>query len=275
MNKNSILAFLLIAATVIFFNSDMWNNFWYGTVLKRPVPTYTRQTPKQTSVQEETAANRNIPPQESTIGDPNESVAGDGYQPSRVNRNDGSDRDHNTADNDSTDAILPAVEEFVIIETNRIIATVSTKGGRIVSLRMKDFYYTTGDRKGEMIDLLSPYSDGGAQLSINNESFDDNFFSVEHTLSDDPIVVGDDPFELVLETKSSRGRTIQKVFTFSNDTYKIGYTVRGEGLTNQKVTLGWEGGIEESESGQGGIFEHSERRRAPPVTPCDWCFPRD
>ncbi|MDR0305705.1 MAG: membrane protein insertase YidC [Chitinispirillales bacterium] len=248
MNKNSVLAFLLIAASVVFFNSDLWNNFWYGTILRKPVPTYTRPAPKPAAEQQETtqkaaAAEKRVSPQESTLGESAEAETGH-------------------EESVSAETALTTVEDTIIIETDRIIAEVSTKGGRIVSLRMKDFYYTTGDRKGEMIDLLPAGSEGGAQLSINNESFDEKFFSSSHTSSDAPIVVGDEPFELVLETKSSRGKTIQKVFTFSNETYKIGYTVRGDGLADQKVTLGWKGGIEESEKSQGGMFDQTERRRA-------------
>jgi YidC/Oxa1 family membrane protein insertase len=248
VNKNSVLAFLLIAITVVFFNSDMWNKFWYETVLKRPVPTYTRPAPRSAPAEEQPAL-KSTPPQESTIGE----IDGTGETQSAGNEEDR---------NDSTAAKAAAVEEFIVIETDRFIATVSTKGGRIVSLQMKDFYYTKGDRKGEMIDLLPLGSEGGAQLSINNVSYDEQFFSSGYAASENPIVVGDEPFELVLETKSSRGKTVQKIFTFQNDTYKIGYTVRGEGLTDQKVALGWKGGIEESEQGGTGMFEHNERRRA-------------
>jgi YidC/Oxa1 family membrane protein insertase len=253
VNKNSVLAFLLIAITVVFFNSDMWNNFWYGKILKKPVPTYTRPAPKsapEPAPAEESAALKNIPPKESAIGE----IDGAGEAQLAENEEDSSD---------SALTKAAEVEEFVIIETNRFIATVSTKGGRIVSLQMKDFYYTKGDRKGEMIDLLPLESEGGGQLTINNESFDEKFFNTDSAASGAPIVVKDEPFELALETKSGRGQTVQKVFTFQNDTYKIGYTVRKEGLADQEVTLGWKGGIEESERGVSeGMFQQNDRRRA-------------
>jgi len=251
VNKNSLLAFVLIAITVVFFNSDMWNNFYYGKILKKPVPTHTRQAPKPAPIapveNQSSVAEKNLPRGESTLGESAEAKSAD-----------------NEADeSDSTTAQAPLTEEFVVIETDRFIATISTKGGRIVSLQMKDFYYTKGDRKGEMFDILPLESEGGGQLTINNVSYDDKFFSTDSTVSGEPIVVNNEPFELVLETRSSRsGRPVQKVFTFENGTYKIGYTVRGEGLVDQKVSLGWKGGIEESEQGGSGMFEHNDPRRA-------------
>jgi len=301
VNKNSIVAFLLIAITVIFFYSPQWNKFWYGTVLKKPVPTY--QTSKQRAAQKDEAAQsdqsgkdsaeiRIIPPEEKTA----EISAVDGKD-SLVNKP--------AAPEDSSD-VAQLTADTITIETDRLIAAVSTEGGRIVSLRMKDYKYAKGSRAGEMIDLLPSGSVGGAQLTINSESFDDKFFTIVNEINtnagnniinidantnvDNNINTGNDSingnintstaaasdekppkrviidnngYNLILETVSASGKPLQKVFSFSDGTYRIGYTVRGAGIAGQKVALGWVGGIEEPEFSKDMPFGQAmDRRRA-------------
>jgi hypothetical protein len=117
------------------------------------------------------------------------------------------------------------------VETDRLIAAVSTKGARIISLKTKDYTYAGGSRKGEIIDLVQPGSVGGAQLAVNSESFDDKFFTVIDTAGR----------SIVLEAAFADGRALQKVFSFEDGTYRIGYAVRGDGVKGRKITLGWEG----------------------------------
>ena len=290
VNKNTLFAFVLIAITVIFFNSSFWNEFWYGTILKKPVPTVQappRQTKTAASEQQggrDSADIRVIPPEEKIAS----AASQDGGSPVSA------PIDSADAAGDSTAAVQIA-EDTVIVETNRLIAAVSTKGGRIVSLKMKDYLYVTGPHREDMIDLIPNTKDGvagGAQLSINNESFDDRFFTVVSAVeikadtnnADDknisnninttdnnvntttntidtnsasgasvkyaqnPVTVTADGYDLILETQSAAGKSIQKVFSFSDGTYKIGYTVRGGGVAGQKITLGWKSGIEDSEA---------------------------
>ncbi len=220
-NKNSILAFVLIALTVVFFSSSLWNNFWYGKVLKKPIPTQ-QVTPPPQAAQPKAEEKEEVP------------------SPDTLAPVQSSDSTNTAVEVEQTQN-----EKTVVIETNKYIATISTKGGRIISLKMKDYFYN-GDRKDQMIDLVPKGSEGGAQLAINNESFDDKFFTTEADTVN-PVKVGDKPYELAMEVKAANGKTIRKVFSFSNDTYKIGYTVQGEDIKNNKVILSWKGGIEESE----------------------------
>jgi len=280
VNKNSIVAFLLIAVTVIFFYSPQWNKFWYGTVLKKPVPTY--QTSKQRSAPKDDPAQSGQNGKDSAdvrVIPPNEKIA---ETPAAAAVN-----SPESETNDSA-AVVQAVEDTVTVETDRLIAAVSTKGGRIVSLLMKDYKYARGANEGNMIDLLPSGSAGGAQLTINNESFDDKFFTVVSAVdinsgntgnnndadsintaaasikySQHPVTVGSDGYDLVLETVSASGKPLQKVFSFSNSTYKIGCTVRGGDIAGQKITVGWKGGIEDSEAAQDIPFGGNiDKRRA-------------
>ncbi|MFP4679893.1 MAG: membrane protein insertase YidC [Chitinispirillaceae bacterium] len=241
MNKNSILAFLLIGVAVIFFNSSFWNNFWYETVLNKPVPT-TEKTVTQKSQEKEHK------PEEKSV-----------TKEQSISSQDSSEKNAESVE-DTADAVKKIQkEDSVIVETDRYIATVSTKGGRIISLRMKNYEYN-GDKKGQMIDIVPEGSEGGAQLSINNKSFNETIFSTSADTAK-PVKVGEKAYNLEMETKDSRGNTVRKIFTFSNDSYKIGYTVQGESLKDKKVVLGWNGGIEESESGSKGRMAAMTQKR--------------
>ena len=285
MNKNSLLAFGLIAFTVIFFNSDTWNNFWYGTVLKKPVPTRQQPVRQSTLGGDEGAAVRES---SAPAGSANDAVIAPAGDAQAAAARDGAAYTQTDSDNadDEAEEIVKIVEDTVFVETNRLIAGISTKGARIVSLKMKDYLYAAGQRRGEMIDLLPAGSDGGAQLAVNNESFDDKFFTVINDIDDNRhvTVCRQNGYQLILEARADNGRPVRKVFTFADDTYRIGYAIRGSNIAGRKITVGWSGGIEESESGNdmpfGGMMdkrrahysdgksvEHFEMRRPMAETP--------
>ena len=310
MNKNTIFAFLLISLAVIFFYSPQWNKFWYGTVLKKPVPTYQTSKPRPAESQapssRDSADIRVIPPDAKAETPDRAEAAIAGKDGANV------DTSANRADGaEDSASVVQVAADTVIVETDKLVAAVSTEGGRLVSLRMKDYKYGKGEREGEMIDVLPQGSVGGAQLTINSESFDDKFFTVmsevdtidgeiditngsvnnntdsigingninidtsisayKSTASTPApaekkrkhVTVSADGYDLILETTSASGRPLQKVFSFSDGTYKIGYTVRGAGVAGQKVALGWAGGIEEPEFSKNMPFgQMMDRRRA-------------
>jgi YidC/Oxa1 family membrane protein insertase len=236
---------VLIALTVIFFNSSLWNNFWYGKVLKKPVPTL--QTSKQRAAQtasgdaRDTSTIKIIPP------------GSDNAAPALT-----AGKDSGAVAEADTVAAVQFVEDTLIVETNRLIASVSTKGGRIISLKMKDYEYAPSVRKKGLVDLLPDGSEGGAQLSINNESFDSVFFTIVKVDTRKGAAQ-----TIVLEAKSLSGKVLQKEFSFADDTYRIGYVIRGEAVVGQKVTVGWAGGIEDSEASQDVPFGGTiDKRRA-------------
>jgi YidC/Oxa1 family membrane protein insertase len=246
VNKNTVVAFLLIALAVIFFNSSLWNNFWYVKILKKPVPTL--QTSKQ----------RAAPTAPPDAGDGKDSVGVKIIPPNDK----AATLTANSADSASAEAdtavAVQYVEDTLTVETNRLIVAISTKGGRIISLRMKDYEYAPSVRKSGLVDLLPAGSVGGAQLTINNESFDSVFFSVVRVDTGSGV-----PQSIVLEAKSSFGKSVQKEFSFTDDTYRIGYAVRGEAVIGQKVRVGWTGGIEDSEASQDIPFGGTiDKRRA-------------
>jgi YidC/Oxa1 family membrane protein insertase len=284
VNKNSLLAFVLMVIVVIFFNTSFWNNFWYGTILKREVPVFDpqqrreelhRKTAEAEAARAAQNANETVDElPDAQIGAPTNADAAPADTFSYM-RPDGANLYDSAATAIAQNVV---VDDTIFVSTNRIIAGVTTRGARIVSIKMKDYTYTVGPRREQLIDLL-PGDSTGAQLTINNESFDDKFFTIVSDIGvaaniydDDGVVVASAPkhvtvgaggYDLVLETKSSDGRPLQKVFRFADDTYKIGYTVRGQGIAGRKISKGWFGGIAEPESGQDLPFgQIMDRRRA-------------
>jgi YidC/Oxa1 family membrane protein insertase len=248
VNKNTLVAFVLIALTVIFFNSSLWNNFWYGKVLKKPVPTL--QTSKQRAAAQEAA--------QAASGDAKDTSTIKIIPPGSDNAAPAAGKDSGAVAEADTAAAVQFVADTLTVETNRLIAAVSTMGGRIISLKMKDYGYAPSVRKKGLVDLLPDGSEGGAQLSINNESFDSVFFTVVR------VDTGRGAAQtIVLEAKSSSGKALQKEFSFADDTYRIGYVIRGEAVVGRKVTVGWAGGIEDSEASNDVPFGGTiDKRRA-------------
>jgi YidC/Oxa1 family membrane protein insertase len=269
MNRNSLLAFLLIAITVVFFGSSTWNSFWYGTILKKPVPMTPAQKrehdAKKRAAAEQAKSDRSArAPSAAELSEP----SGQKISNMRANLSEEELRTFlldslvnalsmhpdSVKNKDTDDAIevVQIVEDTIIVETNRLIAAISTKGARIISLKTKDYAYNSGPLKGELIDLIPAGTTGGAQLSVNNDSFDDVFFTAAAN-----------GYTVVLEAKTPAGRSIQKTFTFADDTYKIGYAVQGEGIAGKNITVGWESGITDSESAQNVMFGGGiDKRRA-------------
>ncbi|MDG5814270.1 membrane protein insertase YidC [Chitinispirillales bacterium ANBcel5] len=241
MNKNTMLAFVLIMATLMFFTSPAWNRFYYENILGRPYPEQIE------SVQQEIQ-------EEDEIGDIADTPQQGELQVAS------SEDETEASEEDRAAAVEEEIEKDTIwIETDRIRAQISTKGARVISLQMKG-YNVNGLEEGQEFDIIPEGSEGGAQLTINTESFDERMFEIVDEEQRD-IKVEDSPYTLTLKTTSEDGEEIRKIFTFENDTYKIGYDVEGENLDGKKVVIGWIGGVGESESPQGGIGSPVERRR--------------
>ena len=231
MNKNTLLAFVLIMLTVLFFNSETWNRLYSEKILNQPYEPYQEQVEKQKEKQEIGATvqptkeqptdHQTVSQQQQPLGEENE----------------------------------PALTDTIKVETDKMIVTLTTEGGRILSIEMKDYL-----SDGEYINILPEESEGGAQLSINNQSFDKKSFSVVDQ-EKRHIVVEDEPFVLTMQAEVTTGSSVQKIFTFSNESYKIGYDIKGDDLQGSRVTVGWLGGIEESEKSAGGIGAPVEQRR--------------
>jgi YidC/Oxa1 family membrane protein insertase len=250
MNKNSLLAFVLIALVFVFFNSSLWNNFWYGKVLKKPVPEYQSQ-PRQRAGGGQSAQPPS-PEQEAKAMDalPDDRIA----QPQPRLQPQSPETAAGGGVNPDSAAAPRITEDTIMVETDRLIAAISTKGARIISIKVKDYTYARGSRKDELIELIPAKSAGGAQLSVNDESYDGVFFTMADSVGR----------RIVLDAESPGGRPLRKIFSFEDGSYRIGYAVSGAGVAGQTVSLGWEGGIDDPDAGDDMPFGQAglDKRRA-------------
>jgi YidC/Oxa1 family membrane protein insertase len=161
--------------------------------------------------------------------------------------------------------------DTIWIETDRIICGISEVGGRIISLRMKDYGYdrVKPDLKDpkEQVDLIASSSLGGGNLVIDGEDYDGKKFHC--SASAKKITVSKDEKDSVtFSTVGANGQEIQKRYSFEGSAYRIGYEILSPSLPGKNITVGWKGGITESEiySGQPGKASQSaymnEQRRA-------------
>ncbi|KMQ51827.1 Inner membrane protein translocase component YidC, long form [Chitinispirillum alkaliphilum] len=229
MNKNTLLAFVLIMLTVLFFNSEIWNRFYHERIMNQPY------------VVENTEEKENA--QQSVKGE--REVSENAVKTEKVT-------EESKAQTEPEEVQFE--KDTIVVETDRFIATISSEGGRIISLLMKEY-----TQDGEMIEIVPEDGVGGAQLSINNKSYNETIFNIVDE-QESYVFVGEDPYVLVMETTQD-GEAIRKIFTFSNESYKIGYDVEGDNLSGSKVGIGWLGGINEPEASNGGIGAPAEQRR--------------
>jgi YidC/Oxa1 family membrane protein insertase len=235
-----LFAIVLIFATVAFFSGNTWQKFYYNKILHEPLPaTYVSKAP-----QEQGTATQAAPPQNAAIAETPPPHAA------------------------ASASVAPSVTiDTIWVETDKIIAGISERGARIVSLQMKEYnssHLSKAKVAGGYVDLIAKKSAGGAGLSINNSCYDDAMFSPESAIPGNRIEVAPgSQASLTLVTRDpGSGASIKKQFSFSGDDYKIGFNVSSDQLNNSKVTVSWPAGIAESEmitsgssGGRGGITE--------------------
>ncbi len=238
MNKNTLLAFAFIMLAIWFFSSP----FYYRNILKRPHPTeeiqrereVERQEPKKEQKKE--SSEREIEEKEEKV---------------------------EIADTVIADTIEETVSEreadTIWIETPKIICAMSTKGARILSIRTKEYTYNAVDTAGsDPIEIVANQIAGGANLKINEEEFDTRIFS--YAGNKEKIKIRKNQREIVrFVVNDEKLGTVEKLFIFNGESYKIGLQIQSEKLDGKKVSVGWEAGISESEE-KIGRSPQSQRR---------------
>jgi YidC/Oxa1 family membrane protein insertase len=136
----------------------------------------------------------------------------------------------------------------ILIETDRYIATISTRGGLITSWRLKDYF----NEHHQNLELVGQ-GRGGLTTKVSGQSLDD----LEFAPSTEAIFIqGDDQAELTL-TSSLNGNTVTKRLLFQGNRYRAELSLFSEGLTAQDwMSIGWDGGLADTEGGttQGGMY---------------------
>ncbi|MGD9200476.1 MAG: membrane protein insertase YidC, partial [Chitinispirillia bacterium] len=233
MNKNTIIGFLIILISIQFFTS----RFYYEKILRRPYPIVNK---KET---ENGKKETKDPTKNQVVRDnENKKVSFENKEPEVLL--------NNTSTADSLTQNKSTVDTF-LIETDKIICSVSEKGGNIISVKTKEYTYNTKGIKREYIELISNGSIGGLNLSINNKDYDNDHFECSKNKYIKVFREGESISLSFVYNNPLINLTITKIFTFFQGSYKIGYRVISNQLDGKSVVTGWKGGITESEYKKG------------------------
>jgi YidC/Oxa1 family membrane protein insertase len=221
VNKNTIIAFALILLTVFGFQK------YEEMQAKKQMKIMALNQKSSISVSE--IPKQGLPPIAS--------IQGEKIIPDLSNKND--------------TVKAQAVSDTIWIENEKILCGISTIGAKIVSLKMKEYGYKRTKEKRidirEQVDLVANAKIGGGNLNIDGKDYDDALFSLNDTCKR-YLLKGEKELKLTFICVSSKTDQIIKQYSFNTDSYKIGFSVSAPSLQGKNVTVGWKGGVTESET---------------------------
>ncbi|MBD3420043.1 MAG: membrane protein insertase YidC [Chitinivibrionales bacterium] len=137
--------------------------------------------------------------------------------------------------------------DTIWIETEKLICGISELGGRIISVRTKEYTYDPTDKQStDYIEIIPPNAGGAANLTINDKGYDSVFFDAG--TADSLITVeGEQTKQLRFVHTGIDGKVITKKYAFSAQEYVVDLSVRGQSILGASVGMGWKCGIKESE----------------------------
>lgn len=221
MNKNTILALVLIMMTVSFFGSEKYQKFYTEKILKQE---YKRPEPKKiekTKTQEKAVLSEKNAVNDTTFEEP------------------------------VIDEIIERKIDTIWVENQKMIIGITELGGRIVSVKMKDF---TDEVTKEKIEIIQKKDKGGAQLYVGGVSLNESVFD-DGVEGNRKIEVNEN--ESIVLKSEINGKPIEKIFSIEKNSYKIGLEVKSSDIIGKAVNIGWEGGIVETEK-----EENSQEQKA-------------
>jgi YidC/Oxa1 family membrane protein insertase len=245
VNKNTLLAFVIILFGLMFFTSQPYQRFYYTKILKQPFPADSVEKQKKETIQTNGKNDTEIT---------NEAVLKETSP--KIN----SDTSRQKID------VTPIRADTIWIETDKLVVGISEIGARIISLQTKEYrldHKKTSTRvkdSGGYVDLIPKNSLGAVGMMINNTEYDGLFFSCPDTLSGKRIFVKNgDTVITTFIAKETSGKEIKKQFVFSGTEYKIGLKISSENLENNRLMISWVAGIFESESNNTSRYQAEER----------------
>jgi YidC/Oxa1 family membrane protein insertase len=244
VSKNTIVAFVLILLTVLFFQS----RFYYERILKQPYP-YDRKASTEVA-QPDTAGTPTTPLERADTTAA--ARAGTKEVPSEM--------DSSVVESSQTGA-----SDTIWVETPQSIVGISTRGAKIVSVKMKEYAYRAGvvkETEDSLIELVPSGEPGGAGIAIDGHSLDSVSFSVESGGADTLRVAAGEGEEISVALSTTwEGRKLTKTFRFGDDPYYVGIEMSALGLAGRMVSMQWEAGITESEfTGEAGSVQQDPRK---------------
>lgn len=234
MNRNTIIAFVLLLGAVMFFTSP-----WYLENIAGVKP-QDKNTPHQTTGSE--SVQKPASPNGSAFHSTDD----------KREQGIGSIGPISTVTLDQASAVTA---ETTWVETKKLICGISRVGARIVSLKTKDYRYHRRDPKTQkdvfgdsLIELIpSVNTFGGANLTVDGNDMDGTLFNASDTAS--RIIITTQGEEIVFTGTASDGSVINKKFKFETESYRIGFTIESNSLPGKQIQIGWKSGLLESELG--------------------------
>jgi len=240
MNRNTVLAFVLILLTVWLFQSKFYQERIRG---RKPVAAE-RTLPDST--QEDTS--RSVPPGAAAARPPHTDTIAAAAPP----RSDG------TRSSDIK-------RDTVWVETDKMRVGIDALGATVVSVRMKDYSYRRGKgpaRAESAIELVPAQAErGGASVSVKEEELDGLLFTCADSAGARQLGEAD-TLEVRFSAKMREGQALEKAFRFARDSYTFGVTVTSPAIAGRNLRIAWPCGIEESEWKSGDKSVQYDARKA-------------
>jgi YidC/Oxa1 family membrane protein insertase len=146
------------------------------------------------------------------------------------------------------------------IDNGKMLCGIAEVGARIVSLKMKDYGYDRISPKGfdakERVDLVARSLVGGGNLSIDAENYDAKLFKLQDSVSRIRIGSGQKA-SLSFSYRTAAGTTVIKRYSFEGESYRIGLDILSPSLDGKSITVSWRCGITESEYLKGTSAQNS------------------
>jgi YidC/Oxa1 family membrane protein insertase len=234
MNKNTILAFLLIVASISLFTSK----FYYEKILKIPHPS----TVARLAAEEKKESDVENTVAKGIVSESPDAFVAPEVLTTRLNDTIAIVSGHMVADFDT-----------IWVKTDKLTVGISESGARIISVKTNEYRkdpvsINKSFEENPLIELISLPDSGGVNLSINNTSFDRAVFSCDRE-EDSVKISGDEKVEIIFVCRDSTGNTlVEKRFSFSGTGYLAGVEIFSPQLNGKKVMLSWNCGIAESEA---------------------------
>jgi YidC/Oxa1 family membrane protein insertase len=245
VNKNTLLAFVLILGGFLIFQSQTYQRFYYNKILKQPYPVDLTEKQKkegaQPAVVKELKDSKNetttetILAEKGSVQKPNDTIVSKG--------------------------------DTIWVETDKMILGISEIGAKIISLQTKEYRQdhvkisTEAKDNGAYVDLIPKNSQGAVGMTVNNTEYDARKFSYSDNNTGKKIrIKKGESATLTFTTNDFSGKEIRKKFVFQGDGYRVGLKVSCDNLKNNRLSISWLAGIFESENNKQGMYQTEERK---------------
>ena len=224
MDKKTVLAFIFIGAIILLMP------YYYNLIMpERPEEALVQQDQEYSRVQEDGVRRAyDSPVQESAV---------DEIIPSR-------EYDHSL----DTLEVFESEEKIVSVETPLYIAKFSSRGGKIISFKLKEY----SDRRGGITELIlvhpqnkSFYPNGYLTFPANNLSTNRLNFTFSR---EDINVKPGETAELVLTANVGENGEVRNIYRFNSDNYRLNLRTMINGIRlDDEYFFRWDGGVNVTE----------------------------